>query len=82
MGHRPKGEQDGPALPLPGGEEFPPVTADHLIVVLVAIVEGQGLDGVRDANRRQFQLRAAGAEQRRVENRRKLPTVVPVVMFH
>ena len=82
VGDGSEGEQDGAACPLGRGKELPAVAAQALVVVLVAIVVGQGLDRVRDAHRLQLQSGAFRAHQRGVEGGAKQPAVVPVVVFH
>ena len=80
MGRRPKGQQQGAALPAFGRSEHPPVAADQLIVVFVAVVKGQRFDGVGQADRLQGQA-AGGLQQGRGELRGERPAVVPVKMF-
>ena len=76
-----EGEQDGAALPFLRGKKLPPVAAQALVFVLIAVVVGQRLDGVGDAHRlqRQFALRA---HERRVERGAEQPAFVPIVVFH
>ena len=81
MGRRPDGQKQGAALPAAGGGEHPAVAADHLIIVFVAVIEGQGLDGVGQADRLQLQAGTVRFQQRGVELGGEQPAVVPVVMF-
>ena len=81
VGDGPEGEQHSAALPLFRGKKLPPVTAQALVFVFVAVVVGQHPDGVGDAHRlqRQFALRA---HERRVELGAEQPAFVPIVVFH
>ena len=80
--HRPEGKQHGAAQPLLGRKKLPPVAAQALVVVLAAIVIGQGLDRVRQPHRGKGKLRALRAHQRRVECGGEQPALVPIVVFH
>src|SRR5699024_12669483 len=76
-GRRPKGQQQGAALPAFGCSEHPPVAADQLIVVFVAVVKGQRFDGVGQADRLRRQA-AGGLQQGRGGRRGERRAVVPV----
>ena len=80
--HCPEGKQHGAAQPLLGRKKLPPVAAQALVVVLAAIVIGQGLDRVRQPHRGKGKLRALRAHQRRVKGGGKQPALVPIVVFH
>ena len=82
VGHGPEGEQDGAALPLSGRKKLPPVARELLVVVLVAVIVGQGLDRVGQAHRLKGQLRAFRPHDGGVKDRGEEPAVVPIVVFH
>ena len=82
MRHRPKGKQHRAARPLPGGKKLPPVAAQALVFILVAIVIGQLPDSVGQPHRRKRKLWARRAHQRGVECGGKQPAFVPIVVFH
>ena len=82
VGHGPEGEQDGAALPLSGRKKLPPVARELLVVVLIAVIVGQGLDRVGQAHLFQFQLRGLRPHDGGVEDRGELPAVIPIVVFH
>ena len=82
MRHRPEGKQHGAAQPLLGRKKLPPVAAQALVVVLIAVVIRQGLDRVGQPHRGKGKLRALRAHQRRVKGGGKQPALVPIVVFH
>ena len=59
--HRPEGKQHGAAQPLLGRKKLPPVAAQALVVVFIAIIIGQRLDRVRQPHRGKGKLRALRA---------------------
>ena len=81
VGRRPEGQQQGAALPAFGRGKDAPVAADQLVIVFVAVVEGQGFDGVGQPDRRKSGVAAIGLQQGRGELRGEKPAVVPVEMF-
>ena len=82
VGRGPEGQQDGAALPLPGGKELPPVAGDPLIIVLVAVIIGQCPDRMGQTHRLQLHPGAYGADDGGVECGGEQPAVVPIVVFH
>ena len=80
--HRPEGKQHGAAQPLLGRKKLPPVAAQALVVVFIAIIIGQRFDRVRQPHRGKGKLRALRAHQRRVKGGGKQPALVPIVVFH
>ena len=81
VGHCPEREQDRAALPLLGREKLFPVAGKPLVIVLVAVVVGQGLDRVRDAHGGQL-FRAVRLYECGGKDGGKQPAVVPIVVFH
>lgn len=81
VGRRAEGQKQGAALPALGRSEHTPVAADQLVVVLVAVIEGQHFDGVGQPHRLQIQAADLRPQQGRVIAGGEKPTVVPVVMF-
>src|SRR5699024_2109867 len=80
-GRRPKGQQQNAALPVFGRSEHAPVPADQLVVVLVAVIEGQRFDGVGQADRLQRGAVVGGLQKRGGELWGECPAVVPVKVF-
>ena len=82
MGHGAKGQQQhGAALPFLGGKKLPPVAAQELIVIFVAVIIGQGAHRMRDAHL--FQPRGQLCpHQCGGKLWRKQPAVIPIVVFH
>ena len=81
MGNGTKGEQNSAACPLSGCKKLPPVAAQTLVFIFVAVIVGQHPHSVGDAHRFQFQS-ALRPHQCRVEPGREQPAFVPIVVFH
>ena len=81
MGNSTKGEQNSAACPLSGCKKLPPVAAQVLVFIFVAVIVGQHPHSVGDAHRFQFQS-ALRPHQCRVEPGREQPAFVPIVVFH
>ena len=81
MGNSTKGEQNSAACPLSGCKKLPPVAAQTLVFIFVAVIVGQHPHSVGDAHRFQFQS-ALRPHQCRVEPGREQPAFVPIVVFH
>ena len=81
MGNSTKGEQNSAACPLSGCKKLPPVAAQALVFIFVAVIVGQHPHSVGDAHRFQFQS-ALRPHQCRVEPGREQPAFVPIVVFH